>query len=117
MLHIKQLNDNNIKWIVATDGLSSNYKLDLFEEMKISLFMHSKAPLLKFAQALINGVTKNAADALGLNTGEIKEGKNADMIILDLDNKPNKELVIHLILHRYNISKVYINGKLEKGNL
>jgi len=113
-LNIKELNDNNIRWIVATDGLSSNYKLDLFEEMKISLFMHSSAPLLKFAEALIKGVTVNAADALGLNTGEIAEGKNADMIVLDLNEKPTDELAIHLILHRYNISKVYINGKLEE---
>jgi len=115
-LNIKELNDKNIKWIVATDGLSSNYKLDLFEEMKVSLFMHSDAPLLKFSQALIDGVTINAAEALGLNAGEIKEGKNADMIVLDLDKEPTQELAIHLILHRYNISKVYINGKLEKGN-
>lgn len=115
-LNIKELNDKNIRWIVATDGLSSNYKLDLFEEMKMSLFMHSSAPLLKFAQDLIKSVTVNAAAALGLNTGEIAEGKNADMLILDLDNEPNDELAIHLILHRYNISKVYINGKLEKGN-
>ncbi len=113
-LNIKALNEKNIKWIVATDGLSSNYKLDLFEEMKISLFMHSSAPLLEFAQALIEGVTINAAEALGLNTGEIKEGKNADMIVLDLDAPPTKELAIHLILQRYNISKVYINGNLEK---
>ncbi|WP_455755664.1 aminofutalosine deaminase family hydrolase [Sulfurimonas sp.] len=113
-LNIKELNDNNIDWIVATDGLSSNYKLDLFEEMKMSLFMHSNAPLLKFAQDLIKGVTINAAKALGLNTGEIAVGKNADMIILDLDKEPTEELAIHLILHRYNISKVYINGKLEK---
>ena len=115
-LNIKELNDKKIRWIVATDGLSSNYKLDLFEEMKISLFTHPSAPLLKFAQALLDGVTIHAAEALGINAGEIKEGKNADMIILDLDNEPNKELAIHLILHRYNISKVYINGKLEKGN-
>ena len=115
-LNIKQLNEKNIRWIVATDGLSSNYKLDLFEEMKISLFMHSDAPLLQFAQQLINGVTIHAAQALGLNTGEIKEGKNADMLVLDLDAEPNEELAIHLILHRYNISKVFINGKLEKGN-
>lgn len=115
-LNIKELNDKNIKWIVATDGLSSNYKLDLFEEMKISLFMHSDAPLLEFAKALIDGVTINAANALGLNTGEIAEGKNADMLILDLDKEPTDELAIHLILHRYNISKVYINGNLEKGN-
>ena len=116
-LNIKALNDKNIRWIVATDGLSSNYKLDLFEEMKISLFMHSSAPLLKFAQELIKGVTINAADALGLNAGEIKEGKNADMLVLDLNNTPNDELAIHLLLHRYNISKVFINGKLEKGTL
>jgi cytosine/adenosine deaminase-related metal-dependent hydrolase len=115
ILNIKELNDKNISWIVATDGLSSNYNLDLFEEMKVSLFMHSDAPLLQFAQALLDGVTKNAAKALGLNTGEIKEGKNADMLVLDLDKEPNKELAIHLILHRYNISKVYINGELKKG--
>jgi cytosine/adenosine deaminase-related metal-dependent hydrolase len=114
-LNIKELNEKNIRWIVATDGLSSNYKLDLFEEMKMSLFMHSDAPLLKFANELIKGVTINAANALGLNSGEIAEGKNADMLILDLDKEPNEELAIHLILHRYNISKVYINGKLEKG--
>jgi len=113
-LNIKELNDNNIRWIVATDGLSSNYKLDLFEEMKISLFMHSSAPLLKFANALIKSVTTDAALALGLNTGEICEGKNADMIVLDLDKEPNDELAIHLILHKYDISKVYINGKLVK---
>jgi cytosine/adenosine deaminase-related metal-dependent hydrolase len=115
-LNIKALNEKKIRWIVATDGLSSNYKLDLFEEMKMSLFMHSDAPLLEFAQALIDGVTIHAAEALDLNTGEIKEGKNADMLVLDLDSPPSKELAIHLILHRYNISQVYINGKLEKEN-
>ena len=115
-LDIQKLNQKNIKWIVATDGLSSNYKLDLFEEMKISLFMHPEAPLLEFAKELIDGVTIHAAEALGVNAGEIAEGKNADMLILDLEAEPTQELAIHLILHRYNISKVYINGKLEKGN-
>jgi cytosine/adenosine deaminase-related metal-dependent hydrolase len=114
-LNIEELNKNNIRWIVATDGLSSNYDLDLFEEMKISLFMHSEAPLLKFAQALLDGVTIHAAQALGLNTGEIAEGKNADMLIIDLESEPTKELALHLILHRYNISKVYVNGELEVG--
>jgi len=60
-------------------------------------------------------VTIHAAEALGLNTGEIAEGKNADMLVVDLENEPTKELPIHLILHRYNISKVYVNGKLEIG--
>jgi len=110
-LNIDTLNKKNIRWVLATDGLSSNYKLDLFEEMKIALFMHTNFPLLDLAKQLLQSVTKNAADALGLNTGEIKEGKNADMIVLDLDDMPNKELPIHIILHRYNISKVIINGE------
>jgi len=113
-LNIKELNDKNIKWIVATDGLSSNYKLDLFEEMKISMFMHSDAPLLKFAKALLKGVTVHAANALGINTGEIVEGKNADILVLDLDKEPNDELEIHLILHRYNISSIFIRGDKVK---
>jgi cytosine/adenosine deaminase-related metal-dependent hydrolase len=114
-LDIAALQERKIEWIVATDGLSSNYDLDLFEEMKISLFMHDKAPLGEFAQELLDAVTINAAKALGLNTGEIAEGKNADMLIIDLENEPTKDLALHLILHRYNISKVYVNGKLEVG--
>ncbi|EQB35563.1 chlorohydrolase [Sulfurimonas hongkongensis] len=114
-LDLEALEAKNINWVCATDGLSSNYKLDLFEEMKVALFMHHKIPLLELAKKLILSVTKNAATALGLNTGEIKEGKNADMLVLDLEKKPNEELAIHLILHRYNISKIYINGKAIKG--
>ena len=38
------------------------------------------------------------------------------MLILDLDKEPTKELAIHLILHRYNISKIFINGELKKGD-
>ena len=114
-LNIAQLNENHIPWICATDGLSSNYKLDLFEEMKIALFMHTNTPLLPLAKHLIRSVTIDAADALGLNTGAIAEGKNADMLVLDLESAPSEELAIHLILHRYNISKIFINGKTIKG--
>lgn len=114
-IDLSKINDLNINWVTATDGLSSNYKLDLFEEMKVALFMHSEMPLLELAKQLIKSVTINAAEALGINSGEISESKNADMLVLDLDKEPNEELAIHLILHRYNISRIYINGKLEKG--
>ena len=76
--------------------------------------MHSNAPLVEFSKALLRGVTVNAAEALGLNTGEIAEGKNADMIVLDLDKEPNDDLALHLILHKYNISEIFINGKSAK---
>lgn len=115
-IDLKALDAKNINWVCATDGLSSNYKLDLFEELKVALFMHHNIPLLELAKKLILSVTKNAALALDLNTGEIKEGKAADMLVLDLEDEPNEELAIHLILQRYNVSKIYINGKAVKGN-
>jgi cytosine/adenosine deaminase-related metal-dependent hydrolase len=96
---------------LATDGLSSNYKLDLWEEMKVALFMHSEFALLELAQKLLDGVTKNPAIALGLKKGQIKEGYDADMIVLQLQTPPNEELPIHLILHRYPIVEKFINGE------
>ncbi|MBU1659709.1 metal-dependent hydrolase [bacterium] len=110
-IDLSNLDKHNIRWICATDGLSSNYKLDLFEEMKIALFMQKDAPLLDLAKKLLKSVTIEAANALDINTGEIAEGKNADMIVLDLDKTPTEELELHLLLHRYKISGVYINGK------
>lgn len=114
-LDLTELDKKNIRWICATDGLSSNYRLNLFEEMKCALFMHSNMPLQELAKKLILSVTKDASDALGLNCGEIKEGKNADMLVLNLEAKPSSELELHLILQGYNVEKVYINGKLKKG--
>lgn len=116
-IDLDELEKQNIKWICATDGLSSNYKLDLFEEMKIALFMHTDKHLISFAKKLINSVTIDAAKALNLNTGEIAKGKNADMLVLDLDEEMDEDrIALHLILHRYNISKIFINGNLEKEN-
>ncbi|MDD2357402.1 MAG: metal-dependent hydrolase [Thiovulaceae bacterium] len=114
-IDLAELDKHNIHWICATDGLSSNYTLNLFEEMKIALFMHHEADLLTLAKRLLQSVTKDAAKALGLNTGEIKEGKNSDMLVLELTSKPNEQLPLHLLLHGYNISKIYINGKQVKG--
>lgn len=111
-LDIDSLDNAKVPWICATDGLSSNYKLDLLEEIKCALFMHHNRPLLPLAKKLLRSITKDAADALGVNSGEIKEGKNADMLVFDLEKKPTPELPIHLILHRYNIAKIYINGAL-----
>ncbi|PHR56722.1 MAG: chlorohydrolase [Arcobacter sp.] len=109
-LSLDTIQEHKITWLCATDGLSSNYTLSLFEEMKIALFMHKDTDLLALAKSLLNSVTIDAAKALKLNTGEITEGKNADLIVLVLDDEPSKQLPIHLILHQYLISHRFING-------
>ncbi len=114
-IDLEKLERNGVPWIIGTDGLSSNYGLNLIEEMKIALFMHSSADLLSLAQKLITNATKESAKALQLNTGEISVGKEADLLVIDLESTPNEQLALHLLLHGYNIEQIYINGSAVKG--
>lgn len=113
-LDLDEIEEHGIKWLCGTDGLSSNYDLNLFEEMKIALFMHKDRDLLELSKNLLSSVTKDAANALNLNTGQIEEGKNADMLVLSLGHEPDEQLTIHLILQQFPISHIYINGKTAK---
>ena len=110
-LDLDIIKGHNIKWLCATDGLSSNYTLSLFEEMKIALFMHKDTALLPLAKSLLNSVTIDAAKALNLNTGEIQEGKNSDLIVMDLGEEASEQLPLHIILQNYPLTHRYINGK------
>ncbi len=114
-IDLDKLESKNIPWVCGTDGLSSNYTLDLFEEMKIALFMHSDTPLLPLAKRLLESATIHAAKALNLNSGEITVGKDADMLVIQLDATPNEQLPLHLLLHHYSIEKIFINGTAVKG--
>jgi len=111
VLDLQKIEQMGIEWMVATDGLSSNYKLDLWEEMKIALFIQSSFPLQKLAKKLIEGVTIAPAKALGLKKGAIKEGYDADMIVLQLEKEPDEAVELHMILHRYKIIDTYIRGE------
>ncbi|MFA6759885.1 MAG: aminofutalosine deaminase family hydrolase [Sulfuricurvum sp.] len=110
-LDLEQIKKHDLTLAVATDGLSSNYTLDLFEELRVALFMHYEQDLASLAKDLILSVTKNAAKALDLPTGEIKEGLQADMIVLDLGSKAPLDLHLGLILQRYNIYQIFIRGE------
>jgi len=109
-IDLDALEQHGLAWLTGTDGLSSNYTLDLFEEIKIALFMHSETELLPLAQRLINSVTTDAANALRLNCGEIAVGKAADLLLLSLDHAPKEDTVLHLLLQRYPILQIYIDG-------
>jgi len=115
VLDLKRLNAQNIRWICGTDGLSSNYTLNLFEEMKVALFMHSNHNLLELSRKLWRSVTVDAADALGLNCGTIAPSYDADLLITRVDYEINDQLPIHLLLQPPHIESVYIFGQKVKG--
>lgn len=114
-LDLERLQSDAIRWVVGTDGLSSNYALDLFEEMKIALFMHHTQDLHLLAQRLWQSVTHDAAEALHLNCGKIAPAYDADLLIATVEYPINDQLLIHLLLRTPRIESVYIQGQKVKG--
>lgn len=115
VLDLEDLETKNIRWVCGTDGLSSNYTLDLFEEMKTALFMHPNLPLLSLAKQLWKSVTVDAAEALRLNCGTIAPNYDADLLVTRLEYEINDQLPIHLLLRPPHIESVYIVGEKVKG--
>lgn len=101
----------SIRWVCGTDGLSSNYSLDLFEEMKIALFLHHSHDLLTLAHSLWQSVTLDAAEALRLNCGKIAPNYDADILVMRVDYPINDQLPIHIINQTHIIESIYIQGE------
>ncbi len=115
VLDLEGLNTYNIPFLTATDGLSSNYTLNLFEEMKAALFLHPDHNLLDLSLKLLKSVTIDAAEALQLNCGTIAPSYDADLIVARVNCPINDQLPIHLLLRPPHIESVYINGEKVKG--
>jgi len=103
----------SIPYTVATDGLSSNDSLSIFDELRAALLLHNDIPIQELANALLKSVTSNAADALGLMCGKIEVDKLADFAVISLPEAPKREEEIALwtILHTKEVSEVYIEGE------
>lgn len=116
ILDIARLEERGIPMLLSTDGLSSNYSLSLFDEMRAALFMHSHTEPSLLADMLLKSVTINPAKALNLNCGQIDLGFDADMIVVTLPQKVQNEsqIALHLILHTKKVQKIFING-VEHG--
>ena len=112
-LRIEDLNTLNIPYTVATDGLSSNDSLSIFDELRAAIMLHHQAPIQELSKKLIQTVTSDAADILGLDCGKIEVGKLADFAVVPLREAPKREEEIALwtVLHTKKVSQVYINGE------
>jgi len=114
LLGNKRLNIIGKKFLCATDGLSSNTSLNIFDELKTALFIHQESDLNSLSKELIKSVTSNAADALKLNRGRIEVGCEADIIVLNTkrDKIAPEDLHLHILLQKFDVSKVFINGEI-----
>jgi cytosine/adenosine deaminase-related metal-dependent hydrolase len=112
-LPIEDLKRLNMPYSVATDGLSSNDSLNIFDELRAAVMLHHQAPIQELSGKLIQTVTSDAADILGLDCGRIEVGKLADLAVVTLREAPKREEEIALwtVLHTKKVSQVYINGE------
>lgn len=98
---------------VATDGLSSNDSLSIFDELRAALLLHNDIPIQTLATQLLHAVTADAADVLGLDCGKIEVDKLADFAVITLKEAPKRteELALWSILQTKEVSALYIEGE------
>lgn len=106
---------------LGTDGVASNNDLDLWGEMHTAALLHKGVahdPTVVKAYQVLEMATMGGACALGLDgrIGSLEAGKQADLILVDLDDlhlTPLYDLVSHLVYaaHGADVSSVMINGR------
>lgn len=90
---LPRLLSEGINVCIGTDGTASNNSLNMIREMGYAALLHkgvSGDPEMMGAQEVLKMATRNGAEALGLGekTGEIVQGKRADLTIVNMD-RPN----------------------------
>lgn len=106
---------------LGTDGPASNNSLDMFKEMYLAATLQkviSKDASVMPAFEVLKMATVNAAKAMGLNDADVlKEGKLADLILIDL-TKPNMQPINNIVTNLVyagnsnNIKLTMINGRI-----
>ncbi len=112
-LNLDNLDKLELAFTIGTDGLSSNNSLNMFDELRTCLMMHTKYELNSFAKKLLISATSHGASALGLKKGILQKDFDADILYLKLPScvKDEEDLATHVILHTKEVKKVYIGGE------
>jgi 5-methylthioadenosine/S-adenosylhomocysteine deaminase len=116
----KKVKEKGINVCLGTDGPASNNSLNFFFEMKIGSLIQKikeKDPKILPAKEILEIATKNGARALKINSGQIKEGKLADLILIDLNQisfQPGHDFISDLVFSasRDCVSDVICDGKI-----
>ncbi len=103
----------SIPYTLATDGLSSNYSLNMYEEMRAALFLHPEPNAVAFAKELIVRACRASGDVLDFNAGAIGIGLDADMQLVKIpkDLETKEEIYLHILLHTHQPHITFIQGE------
>jgi 5-methylthioadenosine/S-adenosylhomocysteine deaminase len=107
---------------LGTDGCASNNNLDFFQEMDTAAKLHkvnTLDPTVLDAGRVVKMATIDGAKAIGLDneTGSLEAGKQADLIIIDI-NRPHWVPMYHPVSHIVytakgsDVTTSIVNGKL-----
>lgn len=115
--------EKGINVAIGTDGASSNNNLNMFEEMHLAAVLHLRDnPTAILPTEAFKMATKNGATAMGRrDTGEIKVGNKADLIVIDLDKphlKPMHNAVSNLVYSAQgqDVYLTMVDGKILYQN-
>ena len=119
-----ELKERGVNVTLGTDGNGSSNNLDMRETMKTAALLQKgwrEDPTALPLNELMDMATVNGAKALGIDTGEIKEGKLADINIIDIDNyafTPNINFLSNLVYSANSscVESVICNGKFVMKN-
>ncbi len=116
-----ELKQAGANFTLGTDGPVSNNSLNMLETMKITSLIqkHSRwDPSIATAQEVLDMATRNPSKHLQQETGQITQGKQADIITLNINSIGNTPLynVVSNIVYSLSISNpikdVIVNGKI-----
>lgn len=123
---IKEFIENGINVALGTDGQGSGNNLDMFSAMAYTALLQkgiNEDPTLLPAYDVIKMATINGAKALNIQdkVGSIEEGKQADLIVIDLQTEmtqPINDIFSNIVYNTKpnNVMTTIINGNVIMEN-
>lgn len=115
--------EKGIDPVIGTDGTASNNNLSILESLKFASLIQKgiNNPETLPARKAFEMATNNGAKTFNINSGKIKEGMLADIILIKLKNPqltPNFNLLSNMIYSADNscIDTVICNGQILMKN-
>lgn len=118
------LMEKGIHLAIGTDGAASNNALNMFREMYLAAVLQK----LKYndaaampAEDILRAATKGGAEAMGINSGSIRVGMNADFAVIDMQKpnmQPENSIVKNLVFSgaSENVIMTAVNGRILYDN-